>query len=410
MELSNRSVNMPASPIRKLVPFADQAKEAGKTVYHLNIGQPDIETPKAVIDAMRSFCDPVLAYGPSQGLLSLRQAIVAYFANLGIDLTTDQVSVTEGGSEAVLFSYTVIADPGDEIIVFEPFYANYNGFASMLGINLTPVTLSPDECFELPSREVIESKITPKTRAMQICSPNNPTGKVLSKKDMDMLVDIAKKHDLFIVSDEVYREFSYGERPVSLLEYEDFKDNAIVVDSISKRFSACGARVGCVVSRNADVMAGVLKCAQARLCPATIEQLGAEAAYRMDPSYFEPTIKEYRLRRDTCVNALQKINGVVCPNPGGAFYILAKLPVSDSEAFARFMLTDFDVDGETVMVAPGPGFYYTEGFGSQEVRIAYVLNSEKLARSMEILERGIDAFNALTDNEATAGTESSSTA
>jgi aspartate aminotransferase len=376
MELSKRSGLMPASPIRKLVPYADAAKSAGRTVFHLNIGQPDVETPPAVMEAIHGFKEKVLAYGPSLGFLSLREAIVDYFKRYGIGLDVSEVAITEGGSEALLFAYATIADPGDEIIVFEPFYANYNGFARMLGLELVPVTLSSGDGFALPPKEKILEKFTPKTKAIQICSPNNPTGKILTKNEMDMLVQIAKEKDVFIVSDEVYREFAYDGSPISVLDYPDLEQSAIMVDSISKRFSACGARVGVLVSRNADVMARALKFAQARLCPATIEQVGAEAAYRMDPSYFDP------------------IRGVVCPSPGGAFYIIAKLPVDDCDEFAKFMLTDFDVDGETVMVAPASGFYATEGAGRDEIRIAYVLEVEKLKRAMHILEKGIEAYNA----------------
>ncbi|MHC4660586.1 MAG: pyridoxal phosphate-dependent aminotransferase [Planctomycetota bacterium] len=395
MELSKRACAMPASPIRKLIPYADEAKAKGKIVYHLNIGQPDIETPPAAWEAIRNYGEKVLAYGPSQGFLSVRESIRDYFKRIDIELTTDEISITDGGSEAIIFAYASITDPGDEILVFEPFYTNYNGFANMLGVTLVPITLHSAEEFALPPEEKILEKISPKTRAIQICSPNNPTGKILTKAEMDMLVGIAKEKNLFIVSDEVYREFAYGdEKPVSVLTYPEISDRAIVIDSISKRYSACGARVGCIVSHNADVMACSLKYGQARLCPPTLEQVGAEAAYRLDASYFDPVRDEYHRRRDTCVNALQKMDGVLCPCPGGAFYIIAKLPVDNSEDFIIYMLRDFDLDGETVMTAPAAGFYATPGMGNDEIRIAYVLEVPKLERSMHILETAIKAYNS----------------
>jgi aspartate aminotransferase len=394
MRLSRRSEIVPASPIRKLVPFADAAKKAGKKVYHLNIGQPDIETPKVVMDAIRTFSEKVLEYGPSQGFLWLRKAVVDYYRRYGFALTEDEVSITDGGSEAILFAYSVIADPGDEIVAFEPFYANYIGFANMLGLSIVPVTLNAADGFALPHKEKIFEKITSRTKAIQICSPNNPTGRILSKREMDTIVSIALEKDLFIVSDEVYREFAYQGTPISILEYSELKNNAVVIDSISKRFSACGARIGTLISHNRDVMERALKYAQARLCPPTIEQVGAEAAYRLDPSYFEPVREEYRRRRDACVSALCKMDGVLCPNPGGAFYIIARLPVDDSDDFAQFMLEDFDDHGETVMVAPGTGFYATPGSGRDEIRIAYVLEVPKLERAMKILEMGLKAYNA----------------
>ncbi|MFH1422749.1 MAG: pyridoxal phosphate-dependent aminotransferase [Planctomycetota bacterium] len=394
MKISKRAELVPPSPIRKFVPFADAAKAAGKKVYHLNIGQPDVKTPLPIWNAIRLFNEEVLEYGHSKGLPSLREAVVKYYSGYGHKLTSEDVAVTTGGSEAILFAYTAVADPGDEIIVFEPFYANYNGFARMLGINLVPVTLKSENGFALPSSETILAKITPRTRAFQICSPNNPTGKILTLPEMETLVAIAKEKGLFIISDEVYREFAYDDSPVSILSFSGFDENAIVVDSISKRFSACGARVGMLISKNAEVMNSVLKFGQARLCPPTIDQVGAVAAYEMGSSYFKPVREEYRRRRDVCVSALCKIDGVVCPNPGGAFYIMAKLPVDDSERFTKFLLTDFSMNGETVMVAPGSGFYFTEGCGTNEVRIAYVLEVEKLARAMTILKSAIATYNS----------------
>jgi aspartate aminotransferase len=400
MKLSKRSEVVPASPIRKLVPFADAAKKAGKKVYHLNIGQPDVETPHAIMDAIRNFHDKVLEYGPSQGFLTLRNTITEYYKRYGINLTADEVSITEGGSEAILFAYSVIADPGDEVIAFEPFYANYIGFANMLGLSIVPITLHAADGFALPPKKEILSKITPRTKAIQICSPNNPTGRILTKKEMDTIVSIAKEKDIFVVSDEVYREFAYDGEPISVLKYDEIKNNAVVIDSISKRFSACGARIGTLISHNKEVMARALKYAQARLCPPTIEQVGAEAAYKLDPSYFDPVREEYRRRRDACVNALCKMEGVLCPNPGGAFYIIARLPIDESDEFAKFMLEKFDDGGETVMVAPGTGFYATPGMGRDEIRIAYVLEVPKLERAMKILEKGLKAFNAIKGKSA----------
>ncbi|MFH1707379.1 MAG: pyridoxal phosphate-dependent aminotransferase [Planctomycetota bacterium] len=394
MHLSERSQCMPTSPIRKLVPYADAAKAAGRKVYHLNIGQPDVVTPEPMWEAIRSYREKVIEYGPSNGLRPLREATCHYYGRLGFSLQPEHVTITTGGSEAILFAYSVIADAGDEIIVFEPFYANYNGFACTLGLKLVPITLSGDNDFRLPPKDVILSKITPRTRGIQICSPNNPTGKVLSHQEMQELVEIAMAKDLFIISDEVYREFAYdGQKVTSVLEFPKADDRTIVIDSVSKRFSACGARVGGLISRNLELQARVLKYGQARLCPPTLGQIAAEAAYRMNPGYFDPVREDYQSRRNTVVSALKDMPGVSCAIPGGAFYLMAKLPVDDAEKFATYLLTDFQDNGETVMVAPGDGFYATPGMGKQEIRIAYVLQVPKLERAMEILAAAIPAYN-----------------
>ncbi len=397
MHLSERSNALPASPIRKLIHYTEAAVRAGKTVYHVNIGQPDIETPAPVLDAIRYYSGKILAYGTSKGMPSLREAISEYFHRLSISVDPEEVSITEGASEATLFAYSCITDPDDEIIVFEPYYANFNGFASTLNVKLVPITLSVEDDFSLPSAEVIESKITPRTRAIQINSPNNPTGKTLDEGQLKMIVDIAVKHDLFIISDEVYREFCYeNQRAVSILEFDELGDRGIVLDSISKRFSACGARIGALITRNVELRERALKYGQLRLSPSILGQIGAEAAYRMDPSYFGPIREEYRRRRNTVVEMLNSIDGVSCPKPGGSFYVVAKFPIDDAEDFAKFLLADFDMDGETVMVAPASGFYCTPGLGKNEIRIAYVLEVDKLKRAMTILEEGIKAYQQKT--------------
>jgi aspartate aminotransferase len=385
---------MPSSPIRKLVPFADQAKKEGKTVFHLNIGQPDIETPKPFLDAIRSFDQNVLAYSPSKGLLELRERMSGYYAKLNIDINPEQIQITEGGSEAVLFTYSVITDPGDEIIVFEPFYANYNGFAHTLGISLVPITLDIEDGYRLPPKEKIVSHITDKTKAIQVCNPSNPTGTVLTSDEVEMLIEIASENDIFILSDEVYREITFDStKSVSLLDYPDMDQLGVVFDSVSKQFSACGARIGALISRNEELLARALKYAQARLSPPTMGQIGAIAAYSMSPEDSKPIWEQYRKRRDTVVAGLKHMDDVVYSTPAGTFYIMARLPVENSEDFARFLLTDFDVQGETVMVAPGSGFYATEGKGINEIRIAFVLEIHSLEKAVAILKQGLEAYN-----------------
>ncbi len=396
MKISQRGLDIQESPIRKLKPYADDAIKRGIRVYFINIGQPDIATPEPVWDAIKNYGEEVLSYGPAQGFLELRQAIADYFVDYNIPLTAENVIITVGGSEAIYFSFSVVADPGEEVIIPEPFYTNYNGYAVCANVRIVPLTLHVEDGFRLPASREIEDKISPKTRAILLCSPNNPTGTVYTEEELDRVVDIAAKHDLFLIGDEVYKEFVYdGAKHKSLLEYEDIKDRVIVVDSISKRFSCCGARVGAVITRNADVYQAALKFAQARLCPPSIEQKGALAAYRMERSYFDATREEYQKRRDVLYEGLQDIPGIVMHKPRGAFYFIVKLPIKDCEHFVRWMLTDFELDKETVMVAPAQGFYSTPGRGKDEVRIAYVLKETDLKRAITVFRAGLDKYLSL---------------
>lgn len=393
MQLSKRAREIQASPIRKLMPHAVAAKKRGTKVYHLNIGQPDIPTPQAMIDVYHSFSDKVLAYGPSQGLDVYREGLVKYYQKYDIPLKEDQIIVTIAGSEAVTFAMYVTCEVGDEIIVPEPFYTNYNGFATMAGINIKPVLTVAEDGFQLPKDEVIEAAIGPKTRAIMICNPGNPTGTVYSKEDISRLCKIAKKHNLFVISDEVYREFTYdGAKHTSILQIEGMEDLAIMVDSVSKRYSACGARIGCIVSRNAELMAATLKFAQARLCPPTVDQLAANACVDLGDEFFGPLISEYKKRRDLVFAELQKIPGIVCVKPQGAFYIVAKLPIENAEDFVIWLLDNFQIDNETVMAAPAEGFYSTPGLGRNELRLAYILNEEDLAKAMNIFRKGFEEY------------------
>lgn len=396
MKLSQRASEIQASPIRKLMPHAVAAKKRGIKIYHLNIGQPDIPTPPEMISAYHNFSEKVLAYGPSQGLDVYRQGLVRYYARNGITLGEDQIIVTTAGSEAITFAMMVVCGVGDEIIVFEPFYTNYNGFATMAGVNLRPVTTHAEDGYQLPPDEQIESLIGPKTKAIMICSPGNPTGTVYSREDIFRLANLAIKHDLFIISDEVYREFIYEGLPhTSIMHVPGLEQHAVLVDSVSKRYSACGARIGCIASRNRELMAAALKFAQARLCPATVDQLAANACVDLGEEFFGELTAEYQSRRDLAYDALMKIPGVVCVKPQGAFYILVKLPIEDCEDFVTWMLDEFDIDGETVMGAPAEGFYSTPGLGRDEMRLAYVLNKEELGRAMHILARGVEDYKKL---------------
>ncbi len=398
MELSRRGQTIQASPIRKLKPYADQALAKGIHIYFLNIGDPDIPTPQPILDAVHGYSEKILAYGPAQGFLELRQAIAQYFNSYRIPLNSENVIITCGGSEAILFAFCVVADPGDEIIIPEPFYTNYNGYASASSINIVPLTLHVEDGYRLPAKGVIEAKITPKTRAIVLCSPNNPTGTVYTSEELERVVSLVLKHDLFLIGDEVYKEFVYdGVRHKSVLEYEDIKDRVIVVDSISKRFSCCGARIGAAISRNETVYQSLLRFAQARLCPPTIEQKAALAAYKMGMAYFEPVRLEYQRRRDILYQGLSAIPGVVVHKPQGAFYMSVKLPIRDTERFAVWMLTDFSVDKETVMVAPGPGFYSTPSKGKDEIRIAYVLNEKDLARAIKLFRAGLEKYKSTVE-------------
>jgi len=396
VRLSERGKRMPASPIRKLVPLADRARQRGIKVYHLNIGQPDIETPPEILNAYRNIDIKVLGYGPSGGLASYVAALVSYYRGVGIDVEPCDILVTTAGSEALLFAFKAVADVDDEIIVPEPFYTNYLGFAVMSEISLVPLTTRVEDGFALPGRAAFERLITPRTRAILFSNPGNPTGVVYTPREMELLVGLALDHGLYLVADEVYREFIYDEgvRHVSVMGYPAIADRAVMVDSVSKRYSACGARVGCVVSRNRDLIATMLRFGQARLCPPTVDQLAAEAAVRVPASYFEAVRAEYRKRRDLLCRELSRIPGVSCRLPRGAFYAVVKLPVDDAEAFARFLLDEFDLDGETVMIAPAAGFYATPGLGRDEARIAYVLNTGDIARALRALRAGLEAYRA----------------
>jgi aspartate aminotransferase len=393
MNLSQRALGIQASPIRKLAPLMVDAKKRGISILHLNIGQPDIATPAAYWDAVKHFQDPVLSYGPSDGLPELKQAIVGYFDRFGVGLEPSDVLVTTGGSEAISFAFAALGDFGDEVIVPEPFYTNYNGFATLAGLRVVPVTTKAEDGFRLPPVEAFRKVITKRTRAILVCSPNNPTGTICRRDELEGLARLAEERDLFLIGDEVYKEFTYeGAKHYSLLQLEGVENRVIVVDSISKRFSACGARVGALISRNHGVMDAVLKFGQARLCPPTAEQVGAIAAYKMDPSYFDPIRAEYQARRDTLFAGLTASPDVVLRKPEGAFYMIVKLPVSDTDDFARWLLTDWQLEGETVMVAPGDGFYATPGLGRDEIRVAYVLETDKLERAARILVEGMKRY------------------
>ncbi len=396
MNISKRGIEIQESPIRKLKPYADKAIAAGVRVYFINIGQPDIVTPQPVWDAFKNCQDKVLSYGPAQGFQDLRQAIADYFTGYNIDLNAENVLITVGGSEAIQFAFNVVSDPGEEIIIPEPFYTNYNGYESSANVKIVPLTLNVADGFRLPPSEEIEAKISDKTKAILLCSPNNPTGTVYTAEELDRIVNLAKQYDLFLIADEVYKEFVYdGATHKSILEYDEIRDRAIVIDSISKRFSCCGARIGALITRNQEVYQAALKFAQARLCPPTMEQRAALAAYRMGKDYFEPVRKEYQKRRDILCEELKDIPGIIMHKPQGAFYIIVRLPIKDSEHFVRWMLTDFRLDNETSMVAPAQGFYSSSGRGTNEVRIAYVLKEEDLKRAITVLKAGIQEYNRL---------------
>ena len=396
MNVSARGRDIQASPIRKLKPYADAAKAKGIKVFHLNIGDPDIPMPGPVLDTFRNWTQPVLAYGPAQGFLELREAVTRYFANYNIPLGPDEVLITTGGSEAIHFTFSVIGDVGDEIIIPEPYYTNYNGYAAFAGLKIVPLPLSVEDGFRLPPAAALEALITPRTRAILLCSPNNPTGTVYTPEELDRVVGLVKKHDLFLVGDEVYKEFIYdGLKHKSILEYEDIKDRAIVVDSISKRFSCCGARIGMIITRNKDVYAAALKFAQARLCPPSVEQMGALAAYNMPMSYFAGVRAEYDRRRNALYDGLKDIPGVVIRKPQGAFYVIIRLPVKDVEHFAVWLLSDFSLDGKTVMIAPAPGFYSTPSLGRDEARLAYVVNETDLREAVRVFRAALEKYQAI---------------
>ena len=391
--ISNKGISMPESPIRKLVPFAEKAKKEGKKVYHLNIGQPDIRTPEVALEAIHNFSDKVVEYSHSAGFESYRIGLAKYYQNLGIDIAHEDLMVTTGGSEALLFALNSCLDAGDEIIIPEPFYANYNGFSISSGVTVKPITTSINDGFTLPAIEEFEKLITPNTKAILICNPGNPTGYLYSKEELERLRDVVVKHDLFLISDEVYREFVYdGNDHHSVLSIEGLDQNTIVIDSTSKRYSMCGIRVGCIVSKNKTVISTALKFAQARLSPPTFGQIAGEAALKTESSYFEKVSAEYVSRRDVLIEGLNAIEGVICPKPKGAFYAIAQLPVNDADKFAQWLLEDFDLDGETIMVAPASGFYSTPNIGINQVRIAYVLNKESLQTSIKILEAALKVY------------------
>ena len=395
LKLSHKAYSMPASPIRKLVPSADIALQKGHKVYHLNIGQPDIPSPIQSIDALREWNIPVISYTRSEGTLEYREALAKYYQRKGFsDLGPNNFMVTNGGSEALIFALSLIANPDDEIIIPEPFYANYNGFAVQTEVNVVPIPSSIESGFALPDISDFEAKITDKTKAIVICHPGNPTGYMYSEDELLKLKDLVIKNNLYLISDEVYREFSYDENHISVLSFPELKEHAIIIDSESKRFSMCGIRLGAMISRNEKLMEGAMKFAQARLSPVLISQVIAAAAHQDSNGYLLQAKAEYAERRNYIVDALNKINGVFVPKPKGAFYCVAKLPVDDAEDFAKWMLEEFDYQGRTIMVAPAAGFYSTAGSGKNEVRIAYVLEIPELEKAVKILEEGLKAYNA----------------
>ncbi|HXH99607.1 MAG TPA: pyridoxal phosphate-dependent aminotransferase [Sphingobacteriaceae bacterium] len=392
-EISTKGLEIPASPIRKLTPFAEQAKRDGKKVYHLNIGQPDIETPQVMLNAIKNISFKVWAYTPSEGTLSYREKLSGYYNKLEYNITPDNILVTNGGSEAITIALLTCLNPGDEIIIPEPYYANYNGFACSSDIVVKPVLSVIENGFALPPISDFEKLITPKTKAIFICNPNNPTGYLYSLDEMQELKVLCLKYDLYLFSDEAYREFCYDGRPfVSPMHLDGLEENVIVLDTVSKRYSACGARLGCLVTKNKAVLAAALKFAQARLSTGTVAQIAAEAAIDTPDSYFEAVNKEYTTRRDILVSSLNKIEGVFCPNPGGAFYVVARLPIDNSDKFCQWILEDFSYEKQTVMMAPATGFYSTAGAGSNEVRLAYVLNSEDLKSALKCLEVALEQY------------------
>ena len=395
--ISNKGTKMPESPIRKLVPFAEGAKKKGKTVFHLNIGQPDIESPKLALDAIHNFKNKLVEYSHSAGFESYRKGLATYYQKLGIKIDYNDVMVTTGGSEALLFSLNSCLDNGDEIIIPEPFYANYNGFSISAGVKVKPISTSIYDGFALPAIEEFEKLITPKTKAILICNPGNPTGYLYSKEELETLKNIVIKHDLFLFADEVYREFCYdGNIHHSVLNIQGIEQHAVVIDSTSKRFSMCGIRVGCIISKNKELMATALKFAQARLSPPTFGQVAGEAALQTPKSYFEKVSLEYVQRRDLLIEGLNKIEGVICPKPKGAFYCIAQLPVDNSDKFAQWLLEEFDYKGKTLMLAPAAGFYSTPNTGNNQVRIAYVLNQEALSQAIICLKKALEIYPGRT--------------
>ncbi len=394
-KISKKGISMPESPIRKLVPYAEDAKKRGVKVYHLNIGQPDIKTPQVALDAVKNNTLDVIEYGRSEGSEEYRTKITKYYAKNGIDVNASEIIVTTGGSEALLFTFGSIMDAGDEVIIPEPFYANYNGFSTASGVKVVPVISKIENNFALPPIDEFERLISDNTKAILICNPGNPTGYLYSREEIRKLAKIVKKHDLFLIADEVYREFTYIDAGhFSVMEVEGLEDHAIMIDSVSKRYSMCGARIGCIVSRNKDVIATALKFAQARLSPPTYAQIASEAALETPQSYFDAVRNEYILRRNTLIEALRKVEGVKVGNPNGAFYCIVELPVDSADDFAQWLLEDFELNGETIMVAPAAGFYSTEGLGLNQIRVAYVLKKEDLIKSVNILKEALRQYNS----------------
>ena len=393
MKASQRIKNMQASPIRKLIPIADQVRDKGKKVYTLNIGQPDIKTPKEYFDAINNFKGEVLSYANSHGIPELLSAFVEYFKKHNINFSQDNIIITTGGSEALLFSLIALFDYGDDVLIPEPFYTNYNGFAQMVGVNVIPITTTSETGFSLPSKSDILKLITPKTKGILLSNPGNPTGKVYSKEEIHLLKDIALENNLYIISDEVYKEFVYdGLKFMSFADIKEIEDRVVIIDSISKRYSSCGARIGCIASKNQEIMAQVLKLAQGRLSVATLEQIGAASLVNVAASYIDEVKKNYSQRRDVVYNALQEMEGVVCKKPLGAFYVIAKLPVLDAEKFVIWLLKEFDIDNETVLLTPAENFYATKGLGKDEVRISYCLNINDLTKAMNIVKEALKVY------------------
>lgn len=393
LTLSQKAIQMPASPIRKLVPYAEAAKKRGVKVFHLNIGQPDIDSPECVMEAIRNIHLNNLAYANSGGIESYRKGLAGYYNKIGIDVESSDIIVTTSGSEAVLFAMAVLCDPGDEVVVMEPFYTNYRAFAVQTGVTLVPISTKIDDGFQVPPIEEFDKYITPKTKAILICNPGNPTGTLYSKESMLKLGEIVKKHNIYLLSDEVYREFCYSDDPhFSAMQIPGLEQNVLLLDSVSKRYSMCGARIGCIVSKNKEVMAAIMKFAMSRLCSPTVEQIAAEAALDTPKEYFAAVKAEYIHRRDVMCDMLNKIPGVFTPKPMGAFYTIARLPVDSAENFAKWMLEEFNYNGETTMVAPAAGFYASEGRGTDEVRLAYVLKVEDIEHAIKCLEEGLKVY------------------
>jgi len=394
MNFSSKVKRCGLSPMRKFHPYAVAAEQKGRKIYHLNIGQPDIATPPEYFEAVRNFNQDVLAYAPSPGIPALIEAIRSYYAKLDMHFASDEILITTGGSEALSITFQCILDDGDEVLIPEPFYPNYNTMVATCGAHIHPIPTSPEEGYHYADREKIEREINEHTRAIVVTNPGNPTGVVLTHDEMRMIVDVAKEHNLFVIGDEAYREFVYAGEPLqSMGEFADAAENVILADTVSKRFSACGARIGCLISRNHEFLGHAMKYCQARLSVATLDQVASAALYNVGPEYFAAVRKEYKLRRDTVVNALQKIPGVVCKCPHGAFYVMAALPVDNADTFQKWLLEEFEDNGDTVMFAPGEPFYATPGKGRNEIRIAYVLKQEDLERAMELLAKGIEAYN-----------------